>query len=184
MSETADDSLLMRRLQSGDRAALAELYDRHAALAYGVALRILRHAEDAEDALQESWVQVWNRSDSFDPARGSVAAWVITIARSRALDRLRRKSSRGRAESAAGIDPPATPAAPDTMAERAALRDHLGRAMEGLEARQREVLEIAYFEGLSQSEIAERLKVPLGTVKYWMRQGLLHLRQDVAEELR
>lgn len=184
MSDPADDLVLVRRLQSGDRAALAGLYDRHAALAYGVALRVLRHAEDAEDALQEAWVQIWNRSDSFDPARGSVAAWVITIARSRALDRLRRRTTRGRAESAPVIEPPAAPPPPEAGAERSAVRERVGRALEALDPRQKEVLEIAYFEGLSQSEIAERLKIPLGTVKYWMRQGLLQLRQDVAEELR
>jgi RNA polymerase sigma-70 factor (ECF subfamily) len=183
MTTTADDLLLMRRLQSGDRDALADLYDRHAALAYGVALRVLRQAEEAEDALQEAWVQIWNRCGSFDPSRGNVAAWIVTIVRSRALDRLRRSSTRGRAESAPHVEPPVAPVAPDRSAEASSLRTELSRAMDAIDPRQREVLEIAYFEGLSQSEIADRLGVPLGTVKYWMRQGLLQLRQTVAGEL-
>ncbi len=179
----ANDLLSMGRLQSGDRRAFAELYDRHGPLMYGVALRILRHRADAEDAMQEAWVQVWNRCDSYDPARGSVAAWLVTIARSRALDRLRRHSTRDRAEALGVTEPLPIPADPEETTAHGKLQEELGRALAALEPKQRQVLEIAYFEGLSQSQIAARLGAPLGSVKFWARQGLLRLRELVPRDV-
>ena len=179
----ASDLLSMGRLQSGDRLALAELYDRHGPLMFGVALRILRNRSDAEDALQEAWVQAWNRCDAYDPARGSVAAWLVTIARSRALDKLRRQSARDRAEASASADSIPAPANPEDTTARGKLQDQLGRALAELEPKQRQVLEIAYFEGLSQSQIAARLDAPLGSVKFWARQGLLRLRELVPRDV-
>jgi RNA polymerase sigma-70 factor, ECF subfamily len=180
MADPARDLLALQRLQSGDEAALAELYDRYSALLYGVALRILHHPPEAEDALQEAWVQVWNQCSHYDARRGSVPAWLVTIARTRALDRLRRNASRGRVELQAA---PATDAAdPVDAAAHGKLRDTLARALAALDPKQRQVLEIAYFEGLSQSQIAARLGAPLGSVKYWARQGLLHLKNLVPRD--
>ncbi len=170
-----EDLGTIRRLQRGDRGAVGDLYDRHAALMYGVVLRIVRERAEADDVLQEAWIQAWQRSASYDPARGSVAAWLVTIARSRALDRIRRRASRIRAEANAPLPEPRE--APGAASERGAERIALGRALASLDPRHREVLEVAYFEGLSQSEIAERLAAPLGTVKHWARQGLLRLRE-------
>ena len=175
MSDEAQDLEAMRRLQRGERGAVGELYDRHAALMYGVILRIVRERAEADDVLQEAWIQAWQRAGSFDSDRGAVGAWLVTIARSRALDRIRRRASRARAESNA--PPPEAREAPGVVAERGAERNALGRALASLDPRHREVLEIAYFEGLSQTEIAERLAAPLGTVKHWARQGLLRLRE-------
>jgi RNA polymerase sigma-70 factor (ECF subfamily) len=141
---------------------------------YGVVLRIVSDRTEADDVLQEAWIQAWQRSESFDPERGSVAAWLVTIARSRALDRLRRRASRANAEAKA--PPPAPREDPGERSEHRSDRDAIGRALALLDPRHREVLEVAYFEGLSQTEIAERLAAPLGTVKHWARQGLLRLR--------
>jgi RNA polymerase sigma-70 factor (ECF subfamily) len=165
----------MRRLQAGDREAVGALYDLHASLLYGVILRIVRDRMEADDVMQEAWVHAWQRAGSFDPARGSVPAWLVTIARSRALDRLRRRATRARAEEQAPS--PSAPETPLGDAERLAVGAGLARAMSSLDPRHREVLEVAYFEGLSQSEIAARMGTPLGTVKHWTRQGLLRLRE-------
>ena len=175
MADEARDLLAMRRLQSGEIAALGELYDRHSPLLYGVALRILRNLPDAEDVLQEAWVQVWNQCAKFDPERGSVASWLVTIARTRALDRLRRNTTRDRAE--LETLPSGSRPNPEDSAARGKLKDRLGRALASLDPKQRQVLEIAYFEGLSQSQIASRLGAPLGSVKYWARQGLIRLKE-------
>ena len=180
MADEARDLLAMRRLQSGEKAALGELYDRHAALLFGVARRILRNGPDAEDVLQEAWVQVWNQCANFDPARGSVVSWLVTIARTRALDRRRRNAARGRVE----LEAPSADAArdPEDTAARVKLKDALARALVALDPKHRQVLEIAYFEGLSQSQIAARLGAPLGSVKYWARQGLIRLKELVPRD--
>lgn len=182
MTSVPDDVSVIRRMQAGDKAALSELWDRYGSLMYGTALHILRSASDAEDALQEAWLQIWRRSASFDPGRGSVAAWLVTVARTRALDRWRRRSVLGRFESDLETEPVDPPPSPEENAMQTELRDRLRTALDALDANQRRVLEIAYFEGLSQSEIAQRLGIPLGTVKYWTRQGLLRLSELVPKD--
>ena len=183
MSDANADRACMDRLRAGDPKALDELYDRHTPLLYGIVLRILGRAADAEEVLQDAWVQAWKRAPSWDPARGTVAAWLITLARSRAIDRLRSLSARQRAETAAPTpedtrvqDEPAASAADRQRSER------MSAAMAALTAQQRQVLELGYFAGLSQSEIAARLGAPLGTVKSWTRQGLMRLRELVPQE--
>ena len=174
---------LLERVQAGDEQALAEMYDRFTPMLYPVALRILRRAADAEDAVQDAWMQVWKRSATYDPSRGAVAAWLLTVVRSRALDRYRSMASRSRAEGKVHpneqMTPPADPAASAVTGQ---IGTRVRAALTQLEPQQRQVLEIAYFEGLSQSEIAERLKAPLGTVKSWTRQGLMRLRELVPQE--
>jgi len=181
LTDQERDQRCIERVQAGDSLALAELYDRYTPLLYPVVVRILRSPADAEDVLQEAWVQVWKRSASFDPRRGTVAAWLLTVARTRALDRYRSMASRGRAESRADREPPA-PSEPSASAARGELRGRVQEALAKLQPQQREVLEIAYFQGLSQSEIAVRLNAPLGTVKSWTRQGLLRLRELLPQE--
>jgi RNA polymerase sigma-70 factor (ECF subfamily) len=181
MSHQERDLHCMRRLEGRDELALAELYDRYTPLLYPVALRILRNATDAEEAVQRTWMQVWKGAAGYDPRRGTVAAWLVTVVRTRALDLYRSLASRRRAESQVEADPvaredPTAPAAQRQLSER------MRRALATLEPRQRQVLEIAYFEGLSQSEVAERLQAPLGTVKSWTRQALLQLRARVPVE--
>jgi RNA polymerase sigma-70 factor (ECF subfamily) len=169
-----------------DPAALAELYDRYSDLLYSLAARIVGAGADAEEVLQDTWMQAWRNAGTYDSARGAVGAWLVTITRSRALDRVRSLGARRRAETAAATevahDPP--PSAPDPAAgfARRMMRKDVAAAVTSLAPQQREVVELAYFEGLSQSEIAERLEAPLGTVKSWTRQALLKLRERVPVE--
>ncbi len=183
MSDQNLDRTCMSRLCAGDTQALEELYDRHTPMLYGVVFRIVGRAHDAEEVLQDTWVQAWKRAETWEPARGTVAAWLLTLARSRAIDRLRSIASRQRAETAA---PPPEPAAsgdpPASDAARSQLREQVSDALATLAPRQREVLELAYFGGLSQSEIAGRVGAPLGTVKSWTRQALMRLREVVPQE--
>lgn len=182
MTDPKDDLHCLLRLQAGDAKALREMYDRYTPLLYPVVLRILRSTADAEDALQDAWLQVWKRSATYDPRRGTIAAWLLTVARSRALDRYRSLSSRRNAESKVDPEQTTPPVDPSTNAASAQVGERIRSAMAQLQAQQRQVLEIAYFEGLSQSEIAERLKAPLGTVKSWTRQGLTRLRELLPQE--
>lgn|SRR5262245_39297301 len=182
MSQQPLDLQCMERLKTGDARALRELYDRYSSLLYPVALRILGNKTDAEDAMQRCWVQVWGSASSYDPKRGPVAAWLLTMIRSRALDLVRSIASRRRAEDAVEAEPPDSFLDPTDTAERRSLRERITHAMGSLTPEQRRVLEIAYFDGLSQSEISAHVGAPLGTVKSWTRQGLSRLRELLSNE--
>ena len=183
MSDQEIDRSCMDRLCAGDTKALEELYDRHTPMLYGLVLGIVGRVLDAEEVLQDTWLQAWRRAETWEPSRGTVAAWLLTLARSRAIDRIRSLASRRRAESAA---PPPDPSAPGdepaASAARRQLHERMSAALATLTAQQREVLVLAYFGGLSQSEIATRVGAPLGTVKSWTRQGLMRLRESVPLE--
>ncbi len=159
---------LIRRLTRGDHKALGEFYDLYAGLVNGMAIRILRDRAEAEDTVQEVFVQVWQQAARFDPLRGSPEAWLCTMARSRALDRLRKRSSRREEPELAN---PGSTEAPKTE-EAIAVRN----ALDALPPDQRTALELAYYEGLTQSEIALRLSEPLGTVKTRIRTAMIRLR--------
>ena len=182
MSDPDRDRACIERLRAGETRALEDLYDRYGDLLYSMVVRILGRAAEAEDVLQEAWLQVWRKAETYDPARGSVGAWLVTVARSRAIDRLRSEGSRRRAEIAAGDDtmPPSHDASVDAAARM--LGERVSGALAQLEPRHREVLELAYFGCLSQREIASRLNAPLGTVKSWTRQALLRLGELVPRE--
>ena len=183
MSEQDLDRSCIGRMTAGDTTALEELYDRHSPMLYGLALRIVGRASDAEEVLQDVWLQAWRRASTWDPARATVAGWLVTLARSRAIDRIRSVASRQRAETA--VPPPETPLSSDEPAANAAQRqrqERLSAALAALTPRQREVLELGYFGGLSQSEIAARIGAPLGSVKSWTRQGLMRMRELVPQE--
>jgi RNA polymerase sigma-70 factor (ECF subfamily) len=167
----ANTQALLQRLTGGDAAALGEFYDLYAGLVNGLALRILRNSAEAEDVVQEVFVQVWRQAARYDPSRGSAEAWLCTIARSRALDRLRRQASR-REES--GETVPASASRPERPRTEEALA--VRKALESLTPDQRAALELAYYEGLTQTEIADRLGQPLGTVKTRMRTAMIRLR--------
>ena len=172
--ETRADVALLERMTARDQRALAELYDRHAPLLFGLILRILRSRPDAEDVLQEVFVQAWTRTDTYNASLGSPAGWLIGIARNRAIDRLRNNAVRSRtAEQAPAPTAVETPEARAATSERE--RD-VARALASLPPEQRELIEHAYFEGLTQSELADRFKLPLGTVKTRVRTGLATLR--------
>jgi len=182
LTDQERDVQCLKRIQAGQSGALAELYDRYTPLLYPLALRILRSPADAEDALQDAWIQVWKRAANYDSRRGPVAAWLLTMIRTRALNRYRSKASRDRAESRVEVDPLATPDEPTDSAIQSQLGTRVRRALGELTPQQRQVLEIAYFGGLSQTEIADRLQTPLGTVKSWTRQGLTRLRELLPQE--
>jgi RNA polymerase sigma-70 factor (ECF subfamily) len=150
---------------------------------FPVAHRILSGAPEAEDVVQEAWLQIWRRAGTYDPRRGTVAGWLLTVVRTRAIDAYRshgaRRRATARAETERSGDAPAVAAVP---AEQGLLRDRVKGALGSLPGREREALEIAYFEGLSQSEVAKRMNAPLGTVKSWTRQGLRRLREILPSE--
>jgi RNA polymerase sigma-70 factor (ECF subfamily) len=169
---------LVQRIANGDREAFTRFYDRYAALVFTFALRLLRVHSEAEDLLQEVFLQVWRQANSYQQERGSPEAWIITMTRSRAIDKLR--SLRRRDEGAVSMPASAAIEAGGQVASatgEAEARVMVQSALTRLPEGQRLVLELAYFDGLTQSEIAARLGEPLGTVKTRLRAGLERLRQ-------
>ncbi|HSS40449.1 MAG TPA: sigma-70 family RNA polymerase sigma factor [Polyangia bacterium] len=166
--EKARDRELLGRVAEGDVAALRDLYDEQAPRALAVARRILRNAEEAEDIVQETFLELWKRAPQFDGRKGGAVAWVITIARSRAIDRLRAAGTAGRAIEGAGtaVDThPTIPLSPAEHTERRSTESRVADALAALPKEQRQAIELAYFDGLSQTEIATKTGSPLGTVK-------------------
>ncbi len=178
------DSQLVSRMAAGEDAALGDLYDRYGRTVYALALAIVREPADAEEVVVDAFGQVWRSAASFDAARGSVGAWLATIARTRALDTVRARGRRARAHERAallsdeGIAAPIAAAGsdPSRAVERGEARRLVSQALAALSGPQRIAIELAYFEGLSQSEIAERLSEPLGTIKTRIRAGMENLR--------
>jgi RNA polymerase sigma-70 factor, ECF subfamily len=174
------DINVVQRLAAGDRDAVAELYDRHAARIMGLAIRIVRNSSDAEDVVQEVFSQAWRTAPNYQPARGTVAGWLLMMARSRAIDRLRSRQTRRDADGGPDLDglpADAVPVSEQLIASQQAAR--VREAMTALPVEQRTALELAYFEGLTQTEIAERTQTPLGTVKTRIRTALTSLRRSV-----
>jgi RNA polymerase sigma-70 factor (ECF subfamily) len=180
----ADDVSCLQRIASGDQAAAEALYDRHARPLYSLLLRILGDEPEAEDVLQEAFAQAFRQASRYDARRGAVAAWLLTIARTRALDRLRARRSRVEAR-AVGMEIIDDMPAVQLDAASAMLDEEQSRlvreALVGLPLLQRMAIELAYFEGLSHSEIAARLEQPLGTIKTRIRLALLKLRDVLTE---
>lgn len=173
-----EDDLLLRRCAAGDGVAFRALYDRWSARLYGIALRITRQPSLAADAMHDAFVQVWEQARRFDPERGSAEAWMVGLVRYRSLDIVRRHAREVpgyEAEEREDESPDALSRLVST-AEGAALQ----RCMEQLEAERRRLVVMAFVDGLSHSELAEKLRVPLGTVKSWIRRSLLSLRECLA----
>jgi RNA polymerase sigma-70 factor, ECF subfamily len=182
----AEDQRSLQRVAAGDAGGLGALYDRHGRAVYSLALRILGDEADAEEVTQDVFAQAWRRAGQYDEARGSVAAWLLVMARTRAIDRFRARRVRpeGRVHDDEGLTLQQLPATgPDAASEMMAAErgQRVRRALEDLPFLQRVAIELAYYEGLSQREIAERLEQPLGTVKTRMRLGLLKLRDALVE---
>jgi len=176
---------LIRQTANQDREAFSQLYDRFSSLVYTLAMRMLRMSSDAEDLLQEVFVQVWHQANRYSEERGSPEAWIVNIARSRAIDKLR--SIRRMERSFILTDDPAKAESSDNVESSAAESETkltMNSALANLPEAQREVLVLAYFDGLSQSEIADRLKEPLGTVKTRMRSGIQRLRDLLETKVR
>jgi RNA polymerase sigma-70 factor (ECF subfamily) len=178
------DSEILRAIAGGDEQALSALYDRYRLILFGLILRILHSQPEAEDVLQEVFLQVWRKASDFDEARGRPFTWLVTLARSRAIDRLRSLGSRERTaiEAARGVTDNISDAADDAV--KAEQGETVRRALAELPEEQRRTLVLAYFEGLTQSEIAARLNSPLGTVKTRMRSGMIKLRELLGERVK
>jgi len=184
MLSNQTDTEVYAALKAGNSQALAVLYDRYGEVVYRLSLRMLTHAQEAEDLTQDVFLNLW-RNPTYDPSRGSLLAFFSTLTRSRAIDRHRRSQAQWRLRERWGRD--------QTLADRKDLMDKLAltemsdqvrQAIAALPEKQRTVLEMAYFDGLSQSEIAEGLQIPLGSVKTHKRNALLKLRTMLSNLVR
>jgi RNA polymerase sigma-70 factor (ECF subfamily) len=178
--ETQDVSLL-DRVVARDAEALGELYDRHSRLMFGLILRILRNRDEAEEVLQDVFVQVWNRAESYKAELGAPLQWLVRVARNRAIDRLRANSVRLRTAELTPLPSPVQ--GPEDRAAQSEQQRVIARALEALRAEERQLLEHAYFLGLTQSELAERFNLPLGTVKTRIRTALSTLRRALQQTM-
>jgi len=177
---TGADIRLIERVVARDASALSELYDRHSRLLYSLVLRILRDPSEAEETLQEVFVAVWLHGEKYDPSRGSPAGWLVGIARNRAVDRLRASARRPQEVEMARWHPD-TADDPETRAAFGQRRQAIARALDALPPGHRELIEQAYFLGLTQAELSERHQLPLGTVKTRIRSAMTLLRQQLTQ---
>lgn len=178
-----EDAELVDRLRRREPDAMADLYDRYGRLTYSLILRVVRNQAAAEDLVQETFLRVWNRVQHFDAQKGALGTWILTVARNRAIDYLR-SAERRMMDSSTDLDRLDHPSMFSNMDTDLLNIDRvrlLKTAFEKLPANHRTVLELAYYEGLSQTEMAERLNQPLGTVKTWVRTALRALREQLGE---
>lgn len=171
-----DEAALLARIRAGDESAMAELYDRYSGIVYGVALRVLGSTASAEDLLQEVFLQLWRNPQAFDPERGKLAPWLAVIARNRSIDMLRRRPVEEDIDElpiSTGVK------LEDEAGERMAIEKVRG-VLAQIPQEQRKALEMAFFEGMTHTEISAKLGEPLGTVKTRIRAGLLALRKAFA----
>lgn len=179
----AEDVALIRRMCEADETALGALYDRWVRALYSLVVHLLKDPDEAEDVVEETFWQAWRKASSYEPSRGAVSTWLLTIGRRKALDRIRARKRHkeeplGRDQTFADIPSPADDPSQDM--EGRELREHVRTALNGLPAEQREVLELGYFKGMSQTEIADATRQPLGTVKTRMRLAMQKLREPLS----
>ena len=181
------EAVLIRRIQARDQQALGVLYDHLAPCLNAMLMRMLGDRQEAEEILAETFWQVWNHAASYDPLRGAVEGWAITIGRNRALDRLRARKRRevytAQYEEEERVHSRPQDFPPEEVVIQGERYRAVVNALESLPQEQRLPIELAYYEGLSQTEIADRLAQPLGTIKSRVRLGLLHLRQTLGAYL-
>lgn len=166
---------LLHAVARGDRRALSELYARTSAKLYGICLRLLGNEADAQDALQEAYVTVWQKASRFDAAKASPITWLSVLARNKAIDRLRQRPMQGEMLAEAATVPDTGLSALE-LVEQAQESDRLSRCLDELEERARTMIRAAFLDGATYSQLATRESVPLGTMKSWIRRGLLRLR--------
>jgi RNA polymerase sigma-70 factor, ECF subfamily len=183
VADKGQDAALIERIRAGDRTAFMAFYDRFSRLLFSVAARVLGDRKEAEDVLQEVMLVIWNKSGEYDSELGSLSSWSVALTRNKALDRLRARTRRLRLIEEVAImaeesDASLTPSANEVIhgRERA---DMLHAAMKDLPKDQRMAIELAFFTGMSQSDIATRLQQPLGTIKARIRRGMLRLREQL-----
>ena len=174
------DVALIKAIAAKDEAALAQIYDRYRVILFGLLMRILNNREEAEDVLQEVFLQVWRKAEDFDENRGRPFTWLVTLARSRGIDRLRTLAVRERVAEAGAREPSEQISDAVTDAFKSEQRGLVSDALAKLPDEQKCPIMLAYFEGLTQSEIATNLGAPLGTVKTRMRTGMSRLRELLA----
>jgi len=179
--EVSSDATLLHKLLQRDVGAFEQLYDRHSGAVYGLVLRILEQAGTAEEVVQDVFLQVWRNAAQYDSTRGPFVPWLFTLARNRALDVLRLKSERQRRREVQTEELPPVASAPEYEKQLDEKRraERVRALLGSLHPQQKKAIELAYFEGLSHTEIAASLKEPLGTVKSWIRNGLLRMRQEL-----
>lgn len=183
--QTASDAALVRAVADGDPNAVAELYDRYAGMLLGLARKVVHEPADAEEVLQETFLHVWNRARSYDPARSSVATWLVLVTRSRAIDRVRTRNVVDRTHAGARKE-----AGPDHESAKGVgrvwdreRRERVRSELQAIPEEQRTVLELAFYRGLTQREIAESTGVPLGTVKTRTLLAMKKLRKALRAEI-
>jgi RNA polymerase sigma-70 factor (ECF subfamily) len=181
-SEVSRDAALVHRLLHQDVNAFEQLYDRHSRIVYSLVLRILQQTQIAEEVVQDVFLQVWRNAAQYQESRGPFVPWLLTMARNRALDTLRLKSERQRRREDQAEELPSISEAPQYEKELDQKRraERVRSLMAQLSAPQQKAIEMAYFDGLSHSEIAAALQEPLGTVKSWIRNGLLRLKEGLS----
>lgn len=180
MPETDATSLevLLVQVALGNRAAFAHLYQGTASRLFGICLRVLAQRSEAEDALQDVYTAVWRKAAQFDPSKASATAWLAMIARNKAIDRLRALPSQQRRASVALADEIEDPtASPAQAVQIAAERAQMEQCLQRLEPKRRSLIRAAFFDGLTYEELAARIEAPLGSIKSWIRRGLLQLRE-------
>ncbi len=178
-----EDSYLLGRIAAGDQESFARFFDLHSAVVLGNLFRMLGARGEAEEVLQEVFLQVWQQAGRYEPGRSTPRSWLLMLARSRALDRLRRREARTRREEEAAAEasyPRLVAPLGTERLERSELRDRVGTALNLLSPEQRTCIELAFFEGLTHTQIAERLAAPLGTVKSRILLGMNKLRQALS----
>jgi RNA polymerase sigma-70 factor (ECF subfamily) len=176
--ETRTDVALLERIIARDASAVATLYDRHSRVLFGLIHRILRDRGQAEEILQDVFLAAWSKAESYNAALGCPAAWLVRIARNRSIDRLRANSVRAR--TLEEVDEPPATDNPESSAARSEQGEGVLSALDALPREQRELIEHAYFLGLTHSELATRFGLPLGTVKTRVRAGMLALREQLS----
>lgn len=179
--QVSPDATLVRGLLQRDVRSFEQLYDRHSRAVYSLVLRILRQAASAEEVVQDVFLQLWRNAGQYDASRGPFLPWLLTLARNRALDQLRLKSERQRRREDQTEELPPVPVAPDFehSLDEKRRAERVRALMSSLQPKQKRAIELAYFEGLSHTEIADTLKEPLGTVKSWIRNGLMRLKEGL-----
>ncbi len=181
--EQPSDAELMEKLIRRDPEALERLYDRHARAVYWLVLRIAQHAASAEEIVQDVFLQLWRNAHRYQAARGPLEPWLFTLARNRALDHMRlKREKQRRREETLDLQPLAcAPPNPENVMDRERRAERVRALIRSLPQQQRQAIELAFFEGMTHSEIANALREPLGTVKSWIRTGLLRLREALEE---